>query len=356
MSENEKKVVQIMRGIALIMVVFHHVLRASGKVRYDSACVMLSYIHVQTFFVISGFLFEWNYAKYRQRGFSLFNRKKATELVIPYLSWTWLFSLLLLGCMYAVPSLYRFLGTKGYFAKSIVASLIDPFLFRSPYFESLWFIYTLYVIFLINWVIQSKYIKTIGFVIAAIAASFYSYWFYEDSPLIIYRIAVNFQWFYLGRLCAVKWGDIRNRTNSKKMIATAAIVFVALTCSVIWDPIALCFKSKAFRAVLYSIQRTAYSISGLIIIYSTAKTISRKKYAGDGLKYLGDKSYGVYLIHNPWLVTPFSIAASRFMPSSIITEWVVFFIVMSVSLFVGCCLEKNNTLSLLFMGRPFSKE
>ena len=92
MTEKEKKTLQIVRGLALMMVVLHHVLRANGNSRYDDYVYLLSYIHVQTFFVISGFLYEWNNDKYRKNGIAVFVGKKTKELVLPYFAWTWLLS------------------------------------------------------------------------------------------------------------------------------------------------------------------------------------------------------------------------------------------------------------------------
>lgn len=351
MTEKEKKTLQIVRGLALMMVVLHHVLRANGNSRYDDYVYLLSYIHVQTFFVISGFLYEWNNDKYRKNGIAVFVGKKTKELVLPYFAWTWLLSGLIVLVKSISPVAYGILESKGYVAKSLGDLIIDPFLFRNPYYESLWFVYTLYVLFAINWLISSRYVNKYCFAILTVAASCYSFFCYETSPFIVRQIVKNFQWFYLGRLCVIYRKQLLVYLNSRKNRLAIIVVFILLSVSMIRDPVARYVDNKICRACLYYVEKTLFSICGVSVMYILADIFCRKTAVGSALKYIGDKSYGIYLVHNPWIVTPISLVALKVLPSNAVGEIIIFIIVLGFSLMASLCMEKIRFVSGIFLGK-----
>ena len=79
--------------------------------------------------------------------------KKFIQLIIPYFVFSELFSMFIyVG--YKIPriaSLMSNFGTK----KKFIETIIDVMLFRNMYFESLWFVYTLFIIFILNYILCS---------------------------------------------------------------------------------------------------------------------------------------------------------------------------------------------------------
>ena len=72
-----RNTIQIMRGIAIIMVVLHHSLSLIETSRISDVTVhFVDMMHVNIFFVISGYLFQKSAAKYRKLGFKNFLVKK----------------------------------------------------------------------------------------------------------------------------------------------------------------------------------------------------------------------------------------------------------------------------------------
>ena len=351
MTDKEKKTLQIVRGIALMMVVLHHVLRANGNTRYDNYVYLLSYIHVQTFFVISGFLYEWNKDGYRKKGIALFLKKKAKELVIPYFAWTWLLSGLVVLVKTSSPVAYGILESKGYEAKSLADLLIDPIVFNNPYFESLWFVYTLFVLFAINWFVSSRYVNKYGFIVLTAAASCFSFFCYNTSPFIVRQIVKNFQWFYLGRLCVFYRNQLLDFFDSRKYRLITIITFILITGLMIWNPVSRYVDDKVLRACMYWVEKTFFSMCGVTVMYILSDILSDTTVIGFVLKYIGDKSYGIYLVHNPWIVTPISSVALKLLPNNVAGEITIFVIVLICSLIASLCVEKIRIVSNVFLGK-----
>lgn len=144
----DRYVIQILRAIAICLVVFHHSVNALNLPEYMNVSVqIINKIHVNIFFVISGFLFEKKKILYIQNSGKKFVQKKFIQLIIPYFVFSELFSMFIyVG--YKIPriaSLMSNFGTK----KKFIETIIDVLLFRNMYFESLWFVYTLFIIFIL---------------------------------------------------------------------------------------------------------------------------------------------------------------------------------------------------------------
>lgn len=160
-QNEERDVIQILRALAIIMVVFHHV--ANAVIVPDSINTMVliaNKIHVVVFFVISGYLFEKKKDKYTKNGFINFFIMKFRQLMIPYFIFSLAFALLI-NIGLAVPKLNTIISAFGK-GKSITTVIVDVLLFRNVYFESLWFVYTLFVIFMINYVLVKLTRNKIG--------------------------------------------------------------------------------------------------------------------------------------------------------------------------------------------------
>lgn len=354
MKEKESNTIQIMRGIALCMVIFHHLLNAHSNPYAKTVVSIVVNIHVQVFFTISGFLFEKNIKKYQERGITTFIVKKAKELMIPYFAWTMLFSIVVLVAS-KVPNINTLLISKGYTAKSTIEMCIDSVLFRNPYFESLWFVYVLFVIFIINWFISSKCINWNMFICAAIGSSVIAYFYYDTTFLIPYRVIRYFQWFCLGRITALGEDKICRTLTKKRYCVLITVLFLVLGYSVVTDPIEKIISERILRTAIHCLEKNAFTICGIWITYGIARMISKNSRVGNMLRFIGDKSYPMYLVHNPWLVTPLSIAFVKIIPTNFITELLLLAITVTCSLGISCCAERIGLINSIFFGRQKKK-
>lgn len=350
MTEKTKSEIQIMRGIALLLVVFHHIMNSTGYVYSSQIVSVVASIHVQTFFLISGFLFEYNLHKYKQNGIKSFLKKKARELIVPYFCWIWLLFILVLAVKLTVPSAFEVIEEKGFSVKPVLEQILDSFVIRNPQIESLWFIYVLFFIFLLNWFLPVKKYKWAIFAAAVVISSVASYYFYDTSILLPYRVIKYFQWFYLGRICVSYQSRIRKIQNSLVCRVSVPAAFLVFGFLEIFNPIRIMVTDKIVRAVFYSIQRPILTATGIMMIAYLASLLRLLKTTGKIFKFIGDQSYPVYLIHNPWVVVPTALIVNRFLPVNIIIELAALAVIVLISIGIGLIMKKSRYLSMLFLG------
>lgn len=95
-KDDERELIQILRGIAIILVVFHHVCYTCNiSSSVEVVVSIINRVHVMIFFVISGWLFEKNKIKYSEEGMVKFAKKKFVQLIIPYIFFSLSFSMII---------------------------------------------------------------------------------------------------------------------------------------------------------------------------------------------------------------------------------------------------------------------
>lgn len=82
-----RRQIQILRGIAILMVVMHHAVNNLPENFGGGYLLILFNSDVTIFMVISGYLFEKNYIRYKENK-KRFVSRKATQLMLPYLFWS----------------------------------------------------------------------------------------------------------------------------------------------------------------------------------------------------------------------------------------------------------------------------
>lgn len=142
---DERAVIQILRGIAIVLVVIHHVMKCfSLSNELNTLLTIINTVHVVVFFVISGWLFEKKKCKYRKNGIFLFLKKKFCQLIVPYTTFSFSFAILIwLGSHIEVLKQATLALAKGR-VKSLVQIIVDIVLYRNVYYESLWFVYAMF--------------------------------------------------------------------------------------------------------------------------------------------------------------------------------------------------------------------
>ena len=332
MDRTDHNEIQIIRGIAIILVVLHHIIRAIQTPISDAVAVSLSYIHVEMFFVLSGFLFQKNIERYRTKGFKNFCKKKTKELVIPYFCWTYLFLLALWLIGILSPVALKTLESKGInIGFNSVSILLNPIVFRDPQFDSLWFIYVLFIFFMVNWFIKSSWVHlgrlTVVFIMAMVTDSLT----YNTAPMILQKIVTQFQWFFLGRIIE-KYKDGKKIPINIWTCFTAVVFFSIWEYLIVFNDLIVLIPVKVLRVLLYNIVRSAFTISGCFIIYVVAVYLGEKR-KGKGLfSFIGNKSYEVYLIHNPWFVSTICLLVNHFSVTWLLKLSVALVCVISLSL------------------------
>ena len=288
---DERAVIQILRGIAIVLVVIHHVMKCfSLSNELNTLLTIINTVHVVVFFVISGWLFEKKKCKYRKNGIFLFLKKKFCQLIVPYTTFSFSFAILIwLGSHIEVLKQATLALAKGR-VKSLVQIIVDIVLYRNVYYESLWFVYAMFFLMALMFLLYDDRFVRLPYALRRAG---------EEVQLKPKTVPC----MLFGRLLytrlhngfVVKWN----------IVAIAALVLSM--CIIRWYYIDLkCFMGLYARAIWQGLEFLAIRLSFLALVLALSKwLIITDKYKP--IEYIGDMSYDIYLIHNPWIVSTLSI-------------------------------------------------
>lgn len=312
-SLQRRELIQGLRGIAIILVVAHHAISNFSSVGlWNKFVKFIDMFYVNIFFFIAGYLFMNYREKYERQGFGRFIIRKIKSIFIPYYVSTFLFSLCVkVGT--AIPRLANILQQKGYFEKSVLNMMFDPFLFHKPYFMSLWFVYVLFIYFFIAWFHSKCKITTLSVAIITLVSMLINSFLYNYYPDIVYKFIRYYPYFLFGMMLNMKTKEELHIDNKK--VAIAFIVFLLIAGRVFAGDIS--FMQRHVRAVYMQCEWLICAISGLIVLATIIeRTLHEKK--EKALIYIGNKSYSIYLIHNSWIIVPVSVITVSFSNNTMI--------------------------------------
>lgn len=308
-----RNTIQIMRGIAIIMVVLHHSLSLLEATRaVDVTVHIIDMMHVNIFFVISGYLFQNSASKYRKIGFKNFLIKKIKELFVPYYTLSVLFALLIKFAS-KNNSVEIVLASKGYIAKTAYEIFLDPLIFRRPYFTSLWYIFVLLVYFVISWLFVNRKIKLYDLILIGAFGIGANMFLWRYMPDILYKTFRYYLFFMAGMWLFLQYGK---RIEVKKRLwwASIGILILSIIRNIMID---LSGLTVLGRNIETQVERTLTAGAAVIICACVASRLAEKE-KGQLLKKIGDKSYTIYLLHNPWVICVVAIIAQKIWCGSLI--------------------------------------
>lgn len=347
----DRYVIQILRAIAICLVVFHHSVNALNLPEYMNVSVqIINKIHVNIFFVISGFLFEKKKILYIQNSAKKFVQKKFIQLIIPYFVFSELFSMFIyVG--YKIPriaSLMSNFGTK----KKFIETIIDVMLFRNMYFESLWFVYTLFIIFILNYILSKSkldYVNGITLICISIITVIIKANVGDGLWYILNKTITYFVWFYLSRFLQ-KNGRRDWFVFFQNKTVKAMSLIILVTCIIRYSVVDL-KKYMNFweRAYYIQIENYLIALSSIVLIYSISLYLNKKC---QNIYKLGDYSYNIYLLHNPWIVSTVSLVLKKVCNYWIVDLITVFVLSILIPCIVSSFMKKYfNTMYCVIFGK-----
>ncbi|MBQ9019158.1 MAG: acyltransferase [Bacilli bacterium] len=308
MKENVKKnnTIQVMRAVAIILVLIHHsISNVKHGVILTSFDNIIICFHMPIFFIISGYLFELKNKDYLEKGRQKFIKNKLVHLILPYLFWT---VILYIGVQIACKINSSFMTKIGFEPMGIFSMLKGILTYEVYYTQHLWFLYVLFVMFIINIFSTKINKKLLLFFSILIGISTYLI----KYPNIIYRLFLWFPFFVVGR-CIVNTNNIKSISKIKIVLSIVLFMVLALLrlniSNLIYDKTILKLISPI---LMYSI-----GVLGVYLTYVFSSNVHNN--IKMKLKKIGDYSYEIYLMHNPYFVAVSSIILSSIlkMPSYI---------------------------------------
>ena len=293
MENMRLKQIQIMRGLAILMVVIHHTL---NNLPTSGGGYLLTLVNsdVTIFFVISGYLFEKKFDKYKSDKF-IFIKKKVSQLLVPYLFWSlilyigaWVLHSFSGGKFSEILNGIGFVKLTGF---QIAYRLIT---FQNSYVEYLWFIYILFAYFVVNIYVGRRLNKLWSVVIILLIASGLNYYF--NLPYLVWKFLQHYSDFLIGR---ISYGLIReDKVNGvKRGISVSLLILTSFMVSVlnlhITDGLIYIWTITMAKHIMYwAISFCCFWFAFIIKDHKFAMLLGRT----------GDYSYDIYLMHTPYVV------------------------------------------------------
>ncbi|MDO4945497.1 MAG: acyltransferase, partial [Ruminococcus sp.] len=289
-DKDKLEYLDIAKGIGIILVVFGHALTEKYAAASSFWFVLrraVYFTHMSIFFIISGFLFEYKKDSYSKKGFGQFFTKKATVYLVPYV----FFSVLIL----LILRLASLVGIGGIFDNVNILSsnwldnLLMIITFEHHPDNHLWFIYVMFVVLMIGFWI--KKLPLLPFII--LFYLFYAATWFFDFPEVVWKVMRYLFLFQIGRI-------IRQRD---KWIKKANIILLII----VWviGLIGMLHFSTADNYRFQAVIRPFVEVSGALIVLKISLFLTTYRRAGKAvevLKKLGQNSYPIYLIHQPYIV------------------------------------------------------
>lgn len=286
MRRTKSDTIQIMRALAIIMVVAQHAIGRVALTNLDFKFMyLLNHIDVPVFLLIAGYLFETNKEKYYKTEIKKYIANKFKNLIVPYLFWS---SILVVAVN--VIALWRtdLLEKLGLEVWSLSQTVVNILTFKDNYVQHLWFAYIIFFYFIVHYIVRDWLID--GRVLAAIIIVTLLIDL-NHIPFICEKFVLHFMDFCIGR-CLYKYGV----SNIKHKQSYSVIAFAVMLA---------CFASEYYivDSFTYSyLGYLVYALSGAICVYSVSRYIYFKmEKCATALTMIGDYSFEVYLMHNPYI-------------------------------------------------------
>jgi len=290
------------------------------------------------FFLVSGYLFMRSLDKYQTHGAWLFITGKFRVLMIPYICYSIVTYCTLFIAQYAYPPILSLMESTGKIAEFSLPLVAFQILTNQGHVDfHLWYVYSLFIVFSLSFFGRKHYNKLI-WIICAIGMFYLSY--LVQLPQIIQMTSRYIFFFCLGGKTALVDFILARKNWFPPLLLVVAVygVFYMQIQQILPKPILVT------AILLIALLATA-------MFLTIAEAISGRK-AGSVFKLLGDYSYDIYLMHQPYIVAALStfLLLMTDLPHvviAIISTFLGLIIPIIVSKYI---LRRISVLRMLFLG------
>ena len=272
--DGQIRTITIAKGIGIILVVIGHYYPNQCPLYWELIRKFIYGFHMPLFLMLSGYLFS-KYHDTQKLNLS-FLKKKFTRLIIPFIS----IAIIAFVIKYFVGQFYTLRHPVS--VNSFLSIFITS---KGTYFPLLWFLYSLFIIFMIypifNLVLRSKYL--IFFVSILLLFINWPRYFYLN------HVFVSFPFFCFGALFPrqVDFDTLEN----KKLIYLLLVGIVLLIFTYF-------FAMPFIEDLLYiKVTKLIIGISGSLTVISLAAILNKGLNLNYFLYFIGFYSMSIYLLH-----------------------------------------------------------
>ena len=302
-AREKSDVIQIMRGIAIVLVLFRHAIaQVNANVVLNEMEEIVICFHMPVFFVIAGFLFQKGLTKYIQQGKMNFLVGKAKHLLVPYVFWTILLWLGIQIAWMSSSAAHAKMTDIGFVPISIGNLLYGLLTYQVYYTEHLWFLYVLFLLLVINIVAEradsTMWTLWIWGLIGILSL-------FVTLPHIIERVMGWGIFFAFGRFVQKNPKVKKMRGGYRACICSMFLIGALIRLMGLDSGITL----KLF-SVFMQLDKYLIGFAGAGLVYILAIELSKIN-AKKLVKCIGDYSFDIYLMHNPYCVALSAMVLNR---------------------------------------------
>lgn len=329
--ENRVKWIQVAKGLGIILVVLGHTSTTVLRERSAIAMNIYNYIyffHMAFFFYISG------------RTYALSKSKKASKhLLIPFIFYASVVYIIFLF-LNMIPATKSIAISSGYEIQPIGTWILSLVLGTMKYTSHLWFIYALFLIQMLTKLIENIFKNKANHVCLFISLLFIiiSQLIYIPEVEIVNRCMLLYIWFVIGKLFDV------SRLN------VGAVIICGIIGNIYWGVRYLAIPNMEInQTFLLRYVDQIIKITFIIMFIKLATIITGKIQAI--LTYLGNNSFNIYILHQPFLCSTVSVLLTRMIAfDAIIIIFITFFIALIGTLVLVKILKIRSSISKLLLG------
>jgi len=274
------------KGITMFLVVIGHVLLGLNQTglysgfRLDAMkyiVVVLYATHMPIFFALSGYIYALKKNHLNRKTLITFNIRKFLALGIPYLLFSIVFWLL------------KRIGNGASRIKFTLSDLVN--IYKSP-LEYLWFLYTLFFVFLLVSVLDTMLKSDIRVAVILVLG----YFVVSLAPIFPFFIQRTFIWalfFYYGKLLH----------SHSKLLVSKVLLMLAMSVAVIFMVLRVYRPATTDMGVDYSnlgLLSTFVSLAMVFIAFKLFSSVSKNTSVFKYFDKLGPFTLTIYLIHVPF--------------------------------------------------------
>lgn len=293
------KWIQVAKGIGIILVILGHTLTTPLRENSAIAMKMYEYIysfHMAFFFYLSGRTYILG--KYKKE-YTVFTslKKNSSRLLIPGLSYA-----IIAYFLFAIISILPVAGViakgAGYELQPVTEWLLGLLTGNMKYTSHLWFVYALFLMKLLTDVIEKLFYKkwmaicfviSIGFLVA-------SQLFFFPGVEILNRFLLLYIWFVAGIM------------KDFSFVSLPGAILCGMIGNTYWV-FRYCIPISLPEGRVYDLLQRycdqGVKVFMIIFLVRLSYSISSRKVTG--LEYLGNQSFSVYLIHQPFFCSVVSV-------------------------------------------------
>lgn len=344
MNQKQDNIIRISKGLCIIFVVLGHTMipsirNANGTIY--SIWTVIYLFHMPVFFAISGILYELNCSRYEKNPWS-FIKGKFELLIIPYLFISTI-SYIGLAIMKKIPLISELIDRYVHDFSGVKSVLYEILTYENHVAQHLWFVLVLFLIFLTNILLRktNQLFLCVSLLVLPIFV----------LPILKARFSVpDIPNYFLFELPFFMFGRLIGR--NKKVLTTATkgnvspLIFAILT----YIYISYFDSYENFGGPIRWIYLFVTRCTGILMIFSVASWLEKNAKIKEICKYLEQKSYVIYLLHQPFIVSGIAgVLVAVGIPNTIII-FVVTVIGITVPLLIDKWMKDNKWYQELILG------